>query len=123
MRRIAPAAQAGVGVWLMAAPHMLALPAAVSINYRIVGPLIVACALLSLWQTTAGFRLGATLLAAWLCISSAVLAGELTAAANTLLCGLATLALSAARQRFKERVGGGWRVLLGTWRPGGETRR
>ena len=104
-----------LGVWLMAAPDVLAygLRAAASNNDHIVGPLIVTIGLVAATEATRNVRWANIPLGAWLLLAPWVLGYDNNQALlNDMGVGVAVLLLSLVEGKRKHRFGGGWRSLL-----------
>jgi hypothetical protein len=111
-----------LGLWLMFAPEVLGYwttAPAPGQNDRVVGPLVISFAIAAIWPEVRPLRRLNTLAGAWLAISPAVFAGLFTlevpvaAIVNSVVVGLAIVAVSLDRGEIDARFGGGWRSL---WR-------
>jgi len=103
---------AAVGLWLMAAPAVLGYGGASADSDRVVGPLVATFAIAAASQSTRSVRWVNLLPGAWLILSPAWLGGPWTAAVNSVLSGIAVVALSTVRGRLSYRMGGGWGILF-----------
>ena len=102
-----------LGVWLMAAPALLAYGGVAADHDRIVGPLVATFACVAIWEATRPVRWANLLLGLWVLAAPWVLDYPRHAAVNTLLAGLLIAALSVPRGRLTHRFGGGWSALWG----------
>ena len=107
-----------LGMWLMAAPDILVYDGAAATMDRIVGPLAVSFAVVSIWQVVHGLRWLNLLLGAWLIVAPWLLGYGNEPLLNSLVAGVLLIALSFVRGRAEQRLGGGWSSLLPS---GGET--
>lgn len=107
---------AGLGVWLMAAPAVLGYGAPAATNDRIVGPLIASAAVIAMAGATRPVRRANTAFGAWLLVAPWLLGFGGPAMISSLLVGVAVIALSLVRGEVKDTFGGGWSSL---WRSGG----
>jgi len=101
-----------IGVWLMAAPQVLAYGGAAETNDHILGPLIVTFSCSAAFQSVRGLRWVSALLGAWLLIAPFVLGYEREPLLNSLLAGAAVVGLSMIRGPMTQRFGGGWAALF-----------
>lgn len=105
---------AALGLWLMAAPAVLAYGPPAQTNDRIFGPVIATFAVVAWWEATHSVRLWNIPLGAWLLLAPWVLGYDATVAVlNSLAVGLLVIAFSLVRGSVKKRYGGGWSAL---WR-------
>lgn len=103
-----------LGLWLMAAPAVLAYGSAAQTNDRIAGPLAVTFAVVAIWEATRSVRWGNLLLGLWLVLAPWVLDYGATASTlNSIIVGVLLAALACVRGSVEHRFGGGWSVL---WR-------
>ena len=100
-----------LGIWLMAAPSALAYVGAARTSHQIVGPVIGTFAWVAAAECTRSVRLANIPLGAWLVVAPLLLDHSASAAMNSVLVGLAVVALSGARGRVRTQFGGGWRSL------------
>ena len=101
-----------IGVWLMAAPQVLAYGGAAETNDHIVGPLIVTFSCSAAFQSVRGLRWVSAVLGAWLIVAPFVLGYEREPLVHSLLVGAAVLLLSMIRGPITQRFAGGWSELL-----------
>jgi hypothetical protein len=102
-----------LGLWLMAAPAVLAYGEAGRINDRIVGPLIATFAWIAVTEVTRGCRWVNVLLGAWLIVAPVVLGyHDKGPVWNSVCVGIAVVVLSFVRGHIKASYGGGWRALF-----------
>lgn len=109
----ARALSTAIGIWLMAAPGVLAFGGPLADVHRIAGPLAASFALVAMAQATRSVRWCNGLLGVAIGVSALAVRTPHAAAANLALSGVALVALATVRGRLTERLGGGWRVL---WR-------
>jgi hypothetical protein len=109
---LAQLAAAAVGLWLMAAPAVLAYGDPARTSDRIVGPLIASVAIVAASEVTRGVRWANLPLAFWLLAVPWILGYETRAALNGTGAGLAVAALACVPGRTRNRFGGGWASLL-----------
>ncbi len=101
-----------VGVWLIAAPGALGYAGAAAVNDRIIGPMVVAFAIISAAEVTRAVRWAELPLAGWLLLAPWLLGyGDPVVSAQSLVAGFVLLALVPVRGRASARFGGGWRSL------------
>lgn len=104
---------AGLGVWLMAAPGVLGYGPPLSINDHLVGPLIVASATVAVWAVLRPLRRVNLVLGLWLLVAPWALSAGWPAVLNTPAVGAIVAGLSLVRGRVTTPFAGGWSVL---WR-------
>jgi len=98
-----------LGIWLMVSPAILATDKTVADNDYVVGPLIIAFAVISWWEATRVVRLYNLLPAAWLLLAPWVLGyTDTTAIFNDLAVGLLIIILCFVKGKVEGRFGGGW---------------
>ena len=103
---------AALGIWLMAAPAVLAYGDPAATTDRIFGPVIATFAVIAWWEATRPTRTWNMPLAAWLLLAPWVLGYDAVAATvNSLLVGVLVLGLSFVQGTIEERYGGGWSAL------------
>ena len=108
-----------LGIWLMAAPAVLAYGKPGSVNDRIVGPLIATFAWIAVTEVTRGCRFVNVLLGGWLIIAPIVLGYHDAAPVwNSVCVGIVVVVLSFVRGKVKASYGGGWRSLFHKPLPG-----
>jgi hypothetical protein len=98
-----------LGIWLMAAPTILGYVGPARTNHRIVGPLAVSCAVITLWEVTRPMRWGNLVLGVWLLIAPRIFTYTGEAFLNTPLVGLLLTVFSLVHgQTEPQHFGGGW---------------
>jgi len=102
-----------LGIWLMAAPAVLAYGRPASTNDHIVGPLVATFACIALWEATRAVRWVNLPLGVWLIVATWVLDHSQSGQINSVLCGIAIAGLSCFGGAIQQRFGGGWAAL---WR-------
>ena len=103
-----------LGLWLMAAPAVLAYGDPAQINDRIAGPLAVTFAVVAIWGATRPLRRGNLAIGAWLLLAPWVLGyGAAAPTVNSLAVGAVLIACSFVKGSLDHRFDGGWRML---WR-------
>jgi hypothetical protein len=107
---------AGAGVWLMFAPAMLDYGDPAATSDRVAGPALAAIGFLSAFAITRGLRWLNVVTGAWLVVGPWLLAFPTEALVNSVVIGLAALAIAPWGKPDQGRYGGGWAVL---WRPVG----
>ncbi|MEZ4616079.1 MAG: SPW repeat protein [Caldilineaceae bacterium] len=101
-----------LGIWLMAAPALLAYTTPAATNDRIVGPLVITCATVALWETTRMLRLVNLVLALWLLVAPWIWGYSAIPLFNSTAVGLAIGALALVHGEITGRYGGGWSSLV-----------
>ena len=104
---------AGLGIWLMAAPAVLGYGGDARIVHRILGPIAASAAIIAIWQATRPMRHLNLALGGILLLTPWVLGSSTTATVNSIAVGIAMIGLSRIRGRVDQRLGGGWAAL---WR-------
>ncbi|MEX2571076.1 MAG: SPW repeat protein, partial [Gemmatimonadota bacterium] len=102
---------AGLGIWLMAAPAVLGYGAPASTSDRLVGPIAASLAIIAVWEIVRPLRHANTALGAWLIVAPLILGYAITPAINSVIVGAAMVALSRVRGEVRGRYGGGWRAI------------
>lgn len=105
-------ANAGVGIWLMAAPAVLGYGGLPAAHDRIVGPLVASFAISAIWGTTRGLRWCNVVLGAWLVVGAFVMGYEGAGVVNAAICGLVIAGLGLVKGKVGHAFGGGWGVVL-----------
>lgn len=106
-----------LGLWLMAAPAVLGLPAnhPAATNDRIIGPLVVTFAVVAMSEITFPLRRANYLLGAWLLIAPWVLGylgGPISAIINSLVVGVLIVGFARIPGKRSHYLAGGWSSLL-----------
>jgi hypothetical protein len=103
-----------LGIWLMAAPTILGYAGPARTNHHIVGPLVVSCAVIALWEVTRSMRWGNLVLGLWLLVAPWIFASTWVVILNSSITGLLLIAFSCVRGKMDpQQFGGGWSAL---WR-------
>ena len=110
---LAQVALTAVGLWLMFAPSVLDYASPAADSDRISGPLLAAVAFLAIFQITRGLRWANLPIGLWLVAAPLLLGFPTDASVNSVVCGVATLALAPLGRLEQSRYGGGWVTL---WR-------
>ncbi len=102
-----------LGIWLMAAPALLAYGPPAATSDRVAGPLLATVSIVAMAQCTRAVRRAAWPIALWLVASPWVL-GDYGAAAtaSSVAVGVAAGLLSLIRGRITREFDGGWGALL-----------
>lgn len=100
-----------IGLWLMAAPGVFGYGPPMSTVDRVVGPLIVTCALIAYSEATRAVRWGNFVLGAWLVLAPLALSHGLATTMQSVSTGLVVMLLASLPGSRRERLGGGWAVL------------
>lgn len=101
-----------VGVWLMAAPAVLAYGPPMATSDRVAGPFIAAFAGVAVGECTRGVRFWVWPFSAWLLVAPIALDATPAAAINSVACGIVSAFLASIRGRVSTPFGGGWGVLI-----------
>lgn len=102
-----------LGVWLMLAPTILEDAGPAAVSDRIVGPLVIAFAVIAVWDVTRPVRWLHLPLGLWLLAEPWLLGFGTASTVNSLVVGLLLLISLAFRGRLTDRFDGGWRALVG----------
>lgn len=105
-------ASIAVGIWLMAAPAVLAYGDPAATNDRIFGPTAAAFAVIAMSQVVRALRWANLPIGAWLVVAPFLIGYETTAAVSSMASGIALAALAAVRGQVSDSFGGGWISLL-----------
>ena len=98
-----------LGVWLMAAPGVWDFGKKISDNNHIVGPLIAAFSIISIFECTRNVRLANIPLGIWLLIAPWLLQyNNTTAVLNDYGVAVLIILLSLVKLKRENRFGGGW---------------
>jgi hypothetical protein len=101
------------GIWLTAAPDLLAYSGRAATHDHILGPIIASCAFVAIWEVMREIRWLNVALGGWLLLAPWLLGYEHTAAIfNSLLVGTSVMGLSFIKGPTTQRFGGGWAALL-----------
>lgn len=106
-----------LGIWLMAAPAILGLPAdhPAATNDRIIGPLVVTFAVVAMSEALFSLRRANYALGAWLLIAPWVLGylgGPISAIINSLVVGVLIVVFARIPGKRSHYFAGGWSSLL-----------
>jgi hypothetical protein len=102
-----------LGLWLMAAPSVLAYGDPARTNDWVVGPLAATFACIALWEATRTVRWWNLPLGAWLVVAPLILGYEAVPLVHSLAAGLVMIGMSCVRGASRKTFGGGWVSL---WR-------
>lgn len=100
-----------LGLLVTVSPELWQLSEMEADNNHIIGPLIIAFSVISLWEYNRNVRYVNILTAAWLINASLLLRFQLNTLILNVSIGLIVLLLSLVKGRIKKRYGGGWRSL------------
>ena len=103
-----------IGLWLMASPGIFpdSYGAGVSTNNRVVGPIVLACAVVGLHESLRGLRWVNLAVGVWLLLAPWVLGyGMALPVANNMITGVLLICASLIRGRTYLTFGGGWSAL------------
>jgi hypothetical protein len=106
-------ASVAVGIWLMAAPAVLAYDGAPATSDRVVGPVVAAIGIVAASTVTRGLRWANLVPGLWLLVGPALLGFPATPLVSSLGAGVLVLALIPWSPGDPDRFGGGWRSLVG----------
>ena len=102
-----------VGAWLMAAPAVLGHSGTdLGSSDRIVGPVILATAYLSVFSITRLVRWFNALPGVWLLVAPFLFDAPTAAMVNDLVCGVLVLALFWIEKAPQDKYAGGWDTLV-----------
>ena len=102
-----------LGLWLMISPALLQFEKAAFNNNYIVGPLVLTCAVMALWEVNRSARYLNMAAGGWLVASPFILNFQSTNAIwTTVLSGVLIAVLSFIKESIKGKYGGGWRSLF-----------
>lgn len=102
-----------VGVWLMISPDVFNWTIQQANHQYLVGPLIIAIAIIALSEATRNVRYGNTALGVWLIVSPWVLSTPNSGfIVHQITAGLVLVGFSLRKGNLKNHFGGGWRSLL-----------
>ena len=104
------------GLWLLAAPSLLAYGALASLNDRIIGPLIAAFAVIAIWDTNRVLRHANTLLGIWLVAAPWVLGYQGAAIVNSSGAGVIVIAASLIPGYTAHGTVSAWTSIPLPWR-------
>lgn len=105
---------AGLGLWLMAAPAVLDYGVPAQTNDRIVGPVIATFAIVAWWEATRAVRLWNLPVGVWLVLAPWVLGYGTLPTLNSLGVGVLVMGLACVRGTVEGTFGGGWSALWGS---------
>lgn len=102
-----------LGIWLMAAPAVLAYGGTAATNSRIVGPIAATFAITAMWEITRGTRWVNVAAGLWLLIAPWMLGYEhLAPRIDDRIVGFLLVIFALVRGEVKHRYGGGWASLF-----------
>lgn len=110
----------GLGLWLMAAPAVLAYGRPAATLDHIVGPLIATFACIALWEATRAVRWANLPLGLSLLVAPWLLDAPAAAKINSMLIGMLVALLSCVGGEVRRRFDGGWSMLWEHPRPGND---
>ena len=102
-----------LGVWLMAAPFVLAYGGVPGKLAWIAGPVAATFAAVAMSAATRAVRFGNVFVGVVLVVAAPIAGGPGIAMVNHALCGIAIAALAFVEGRQPHRLGGGWSALAG----------
>ncbi|GAA4397185.1 hypothetical protein GCM10023187_06240 [Nibrella viscosa] len=103
----------GIGLWLMVSPAVLPLSEKAAEHQYLVGPVMVAFAIIAISEATRNVRYVNTLIGVWLLVAPWVLGDHSTLETlNVMAAGVLITGLSLVKGKIENRFGGGWRSLL-----------
>jgi hypothetical protein len=105
-----------IGIWLMAAPAVLAYGGNQATNDRIVGPLAAGFAAIAIWQVTRPLRRLNVAIGVWLLLAPWLFGADWSATLNSIICGALLTAFALRPGPQPDQLGGGWRAV---WYPSG----
>ena len=104
---------AALGIWLMAAPAVLAYGDPAQTNDRILGPVAATFAIVAWWEATRPVRWVNLPIGLWLILAPWILGyAETAAVVNSVLVGIVLAACATVQGTVEGRYGGGWSVLF-----------
>jgi hypothetical protein len=107
----AQAINTALGVWLMVSPYMLEYSGMPAMNHYAIGPLVGTMAFIAMWEVLRGLRWINVVLGLWLVVCPVIIEHPTGALVNTLVVGIATIALAPIANPPSRELGGGWRKL------------
>lgn len=114
-------ANVAVGIWLMAAPAVLAYGDKAAINDRIVGPVAITFATTAIWESTRAVRWVNVAQGVWMLIVPWILMyGSSTLIVNSMVAGVLLITFGLVRGPVEQQFGGGWPA---TWHPRQESKK
>jgi hypothetical protein len=102
-----------LGVWLMLSPALLHFEKAASDNNYIVGPLVISCAIMALWEVNRSARFFNMAAGIWIVASPFILQFQSPASIwVTVVLGVFITVFSFVKGTIKGNYGGGWKSLF-----------
>jgi hypothetical protein len=102
-----------IGLFLMIAPAIFHFYKTISDHYYIVGPVVVAFAIISLWEVNRSAHYFNVLPGSWFIIAPFIFHFQSVPAIwIAVVSGVLIVLLSLVKRRVKGKYGGGWRSLL-----------
>ncbi len=103
---------AALGAWLMAAPGVLGYGGPAGVGDHVVGPIVVASAIVAAWPVMRPLRWVGLVAGVWLLAAPFVLGYAAAPRINDLVAGILLALLSFMGGRTEKSFGGGWSSLL-----------
>ncbi|HEY9720846.1 MAG TPA: hypothetical protein V6D47_02465, partial [Oscillatoriaceae cyanobacterium] len=101
--------------WLMASPQVLGISGWAGVNAHVGGPVLLAIAIVSLWEANRLLRFAGAGLSLWLVIAPIWLPPHAPAAViDSVVVGLLSAGLAIFPLRARARYGGGWLAFFAT---------
>lgn len=100
-----------LGIWLMAAPAVLAYGPPAQTNDRIFGPIAATFATVAVWETTRVLRWANFWIGLWLIAAPWILGYGTMPLVNSIAVGAAMAGLALIRGEIKDTFGLGWSSL------------
>jgi hypothetical protein len=101
-----------IGLFLMIAPAIFHFDKSISDHYHIVGPVVVAFAIISLWEVNHSTHYFNMLPGSWFIIAPFIFQFQSASAIwIAVVNGILIVLLSLVKRRVKGKYGGGWRSL------------
>ena len=101
-----------LGLWLMAAPAVLAYADTARTNDRILGPIVAGLAFIAIWQLMRPLRWIELIVGAWLLAAPWILGYGIEPRLNSLVVGILLAVLAFLGGKPSKRFGGGWASIL-----------
>lgn len=102
-----------IGIWLMASPGIFPESYGLGVNTsnRVVGPIVLACAIIGLHESLRGLRWINLAIGIWLLLAPWVLGYGTLPTVNNMITGALLIFASPTRGRVYQTFGGGWASL------------
>ena len=103
-----------LGIWLMTSPAIFpnSYSQTVSLNNHILGPVVLACALIGLHEAARGLRWVNLVIGVWLLIAPWVLGYHVMPTVNGMITGVLIIGAALVRGRSCLCMGDGWKGLF-----------